>query len=302
MLDPHLLYDVDPELWEQLRGRRPVLIHLLEGYVDAGQTARALGRHLRGAHEHQTLVRFDHDQVHDYRSRRPVITFDTNTWKSVEPFALEISAATDEAGQSYLLLHGPEPDTQWDRMVSALNQLVDQLDVPMVVTAYGAPMAVPHTRPTLITAHSTRPENITDNPRMIDRVDVPASFGAYWELALGTQDRVAMGFAALVPHYLAQATFHQSVVAVLERINAATGLSLPIGDLPDKVSANLAEINAEMNNSTEVLEVVSSLEGQYDAMQARPEEYLPSADELGAEFERFLADQAKDDETKGDGS
>ncbi|MVA75692.1 PAC2 family protein [Auraticoccus sp. F435] len=296
MIEPSLLYEMDPEVREQLRGSRPVLIHLLEGYVDAGQTGRGLSRHLRRQAEHQTLVTFDHDVLHDYRSRRPVITFDTNTWKSASALSLEISHATDSLGQDYLLLHGPEPDTQWDRMVAALNGLVEELDVSAVVTAYGAPVAVPHTRPTLITAHSTDPERFTDNPRLIDRVDVPASFSAYWELALGGQDRLAMGFAALVPHYLAQATFHQAVVAVLERINAATGLALPMGDLPDRVAANLTEINTEMNSSAEVLEVVSSLETQYDAMQLRPEEYLPSADELGAEFERFLADQAKDDE------
>ncbi len=296
MIDPRLLYELDPVHWEQVQGKRPVLIHLLEGYVDAGQTARGLSRHLRQQAEHQTVVRFDHDALHDYRSRRPVITFDVNTWKSAAGFSLELSHATDSLGQDYLLLHGPEPDTQWDRVVAALNDLVAQLDVSMVVTASGAPVAVPHTRPTLITAHSTDPTRFTDNPRMIDRVDVPASFSAYWELALGGQDRLAMGFAALVPHYLAQATFHQSVLAVLERINAATGLALPAGDLPDRVAANLAEINAEMNSSEEVLEVVSSLETQYDAMQTRPEEYLPSADELGAEFERFLADQGKDED------
>lgn len=296
MIDPRLLYELDPELWERMVGKRPVLIHLLEGYVDAGQTGRALARHLQAHSEHETMVRFDHDVLHDYRSRRPVITFDTNTWKSVSHFALEITVGTDTRGQEYLLLTGPEPDVQWDRTVAALNHLVTGLDVSMVVTAYGAPMAVPHTRPTLITAHSTEPSRVSDNPRMVDRVDVPASFSAYWELALGTHDRLAMGFAALVPHYLAQATFHQSVVAVIERINAETGLALPVADLQERVEANLTEINTEMNGSPEVLEVVSSLENQYDAVQAAPEEYLPSADELGAEFERFLADQAKDDE------
>ncbi|WP_114560066.1 PAC2 family protein [Desertihabitans aurantiacus] len=296
MMDPRLLYELDPELWEQMRGKRPVLLHLLEGYVDAGQTGRALSRHLRASSEHRTLVRFDHDALHDYRSRRPVITFDTNTWKSATTFALELSVGTDANGQEYLLLHGPEPDTQWERAIAALNHLVHELDVRMVVTASGAPVAVPHTRPTLVTGHSTDTNLITDNPRMIDRVDVPASFSSYWELALGTHDRLALGFAALVPHYLAQATFHQSVVAVLERINQYTGLSLPLGDLPEQVVTNLADINTEMNGSPEVLEVVSTLEQQYDAMQTRPEEYLPSAEELGAEFERFLADREKDEE------
>ena len=32
MLDPRLLYTFNPTLWDDLRGRRPVLVHLLEGF------------------------------------------------------------------------------------------------------------------------------------------------------------------------------------------------------------------------------------------------------------------------------
>ena len=42
MLDPRLLYQFDPALWESMRGTRPVLLHLLDGYIDAGQVGRTL--------------------------------------------------------------------------------------------------------------------------------------------------------------------------------------------------------------------------------------------------------------------
>lgn len=301
MMDPRLLYELNPEAWERIRqlsaqGRPPVLIHLLEGYVDAGQVTRSLSKHLRESAELETLVRFDHDQLHDYRARRPVITFDTDRWTAGSALSLELSIATDEVGTEYLLLHGLEPDNQWERTIAALNHLVTQLDTAAVVTAHGAPMAVPHTRPTPITMHATESDRVHDNPRFIDRVDIPASFAAYWELALGTHGRLAMGFAALVPHYLAQTPFQQAVLAVIERINAETGLQLPVGDLAERAAQNLDDINTEMNSSEEVLEVVATLESQFDAVQASVEEGLPSADEIGAEFERFLAEQAKDEE------
>ena len=63
-----------------------------------------------------------------------------------------------------------------------------------------------------------------------------------------------------------------------------------------------AEIAAEVAGSEEVAQVVQALERQYDTVAAgrgkRPAtglgEELPSADELAAEVERFLAGQDED--------
>jgi hypothetical protein len=68
------------------------------------------------------------------------------------------------------------------------------------------------------------------------------------------------------------------------------------------------EIAAQLADSAEVREVVAGLEQQYDAFAAgtsssllaedRP---LPSGDELGAQFERFLAGLDGDERPDGDG-
>ena len=67
-----------------------------------------------------------------------------------------------------------------------------------------------------------------------------------------------------------------------------------------------AKINEQVGASAEVAQVVEALERQYDAFVAAQEnrsllardEDLPSGDELGAEFERFLAQQAGTREKK----
>jgi hypothetical protein len=64
----------------------------------------------------------------------------------------------------------------------------------------------------------------------------------------------------------------------------------------EKASAsNLADIAEEMATSTEVQELVATLEQQYDALQAERPDRVPSAEEIAAEFERFLAEREKDD-------
>lgn len=295
MLDPRLLYSFNPALWEDMRGRRPILVHLFEGYVDAGQVGRTLAEHILNTCESRILVEFDHDQLHDYRSRRPVMVFDTDQWKSVETFSLAMHQVTAPTGEQFVLLTGPEPDTQWERATAAITGLAERLDVRLAVTSHGIPTGVPHTRPSMITEYATNSVLIRSaNPVWVGRIEVPGSFASFLELHLGKSGLDALGLAVNVPHYLSQAPFFQASVAALHRLNDATGLNLPVGDLADKAETNLREIGSEVASSGEVQEVVEQLERQYD--QVKKERSVPSADEIGAELERFLAERDRDND------
>jgi arsenate reductase-like glutaredoxin family protein len=78
-------------------------------------------------------------------------------------------------------------------------------------------------------------------------------------------------------------------------LNQATGLAVPLESLEKASASNLADIAEEMATSTEVQELVATLEQQYDALQAEQQDRVPSAEEIAAEFERFLAEREKDD-------
>ena len=295
MMDPGALYTVEQDVWESLTGTRPVLVHLLEGYVDAGQVARQLSEHLLDRLDAELLATFDHDQLHDYRSRRPQMVFDTNTWTSLTDYRLALHKVTDASGRPFLLLSGPEPDTQWNRACAALLQIADGLDVSQLVTAQGVPMGVPHTRPVLVTGHATDPELVTDNPVWIDRVVVPGSFASMLEYRSGQAGRLACGFVAHVPHYLAPGTYAPGALAVLERIRAATGLDLPPGELATLALQTLSQLEGEVDSDGELGPLVQALEQQYDEVQSTGRPSVPSADEIGAAVEQFLAQQEGDD-------
>lgn len=291
MLDPRELYQTHPEAVASLAGSRPVLLLQLDGFVDAGQAGRLLTKHLLETLPNEVVADFDHDQLHDYRSRRPAMIFDTNQWKSYDDLHLRLDKVTDDHGEVFLLLSGPEPDVQWERMAAAVIGLIEQLDVRLTVSLHGIPMAVPHTRPITATAHATDPELVQGHRNWIDRVEVPASFTGLLEFRLGQIDRLAMGFAAHVPHYLAQAAFPASALTLTRLLSQATGLAVPLEPLADAAAANMTEINSEMAQSSEVQELVANLERQYDALVSDGDRQVPSAEEIGAEFERFLAEQ-----------
>ncbi len=291
VLDPRLLYTFNPELWEAVRGTQPALLHLLDGYIDAGSVTHNTGHYLLEVCEHEVLVEFDHDQLHDYRSRRPQMVFDTNHWASMTDYALVIHRLLDLNGKPFLLFTGPEPDTQWNRTVAAVLGIAERLGVSRVVTVSGVPMAVPHTRPSLVTAHSTDPKTVSGNPMWIDRVQLPGSFSHVLEYQAGRAGLLGQGFVAHVPHYLAQSAFPQATEAVLRRVAEAAGLELPMAELAERVSENLANIESEAAQDAEFPAVVQALEEQYDRLSSSGAASVPSAEEIGAAVEQFLAEQ-----------
>lgn len=291
MMDPRELYTLDEDVLATLADHRPVLIHQLDGFVDAGQAGRLFTAHLLEQLDAELLAEFDHDQLHDYRSRRPVMVFDTNQWKSYADVQLRLHRVVDEQGEVFLLLSGPEPDVQWERLAAAIMDLVERLDIRLVVSVQGIPMAVPHTRPITLTAHATDPALVSGFRSWIDRVEVPASFSGLLEYRLGQRDRKAMGLAAHVPHYLSQAAFPEAALALTRSLSQTTGLAVPLDPLEQASATNMSDIAQEVAGSTEVQELVGSLEQQFDAIQAEDKPIVPSADEIAAEFERFLAEQ-----------
>jgi len=281
-----------------------VLLVSLEGFVDAGQTQRLLTDHLLATLPHSVVASFDVDQLMDYRGRRPTMMFDRDRWSSYADPTLLLHRVTDADGQPFLVLSGQEPDYQWARVVEAIRQLIRALGVTLTVSIHGIPMAVPHTRPIGRTAHATAPRLIGEHDAVFGPLQVPGSVSALLELRLGESDDDAVGFAIHVPHYLAQAQFADAAVVGLESFVAATGLNIPADELVATAGLNRAEIAEGIAGSDEVTQVVEALERQYDTyMQARENPSLlatdirdlPTADEIGAEFEQFL--RARNDES-----
>lgn len=297
MLDPNELFELEtdlPDLGE------PVLVQALDGFIDAGGARRLTREHLLATLEHRVVARFDVDRLLDYRSRRPIMLFVEDHWDSYEDPALVVSALTDAAGTPFLLLSGPEPDLHWESFVAATHSLIESLGARLTIGLNAIPMAVPHTRPVGVTAHGTRPDLVTGYEPWIHTVQVPASAGHLLEFRLGQAGRDAMGFAVHVPHYVAQLDYPAAATVLLDCIAKAGRLVLPGDELRAAADRTAAEIEAQVAQSQEVIAVVRALESQYDGYVAArgqqgplSEASLPTADELGAELERFLADQTR---------
>ncbi|MFI1468578.1 PAC2 family protein [Streptomyces wuyuanensis] len=311
MRDPQSLYEWEPKglavvdvaLAQESAGL--VMLYHFDGYIDAGETGEQIVDTLLESLPHQVVARFDHDRLVDYRARRPLLTFRRDRWTGFETPSLEVRLVQDATGAPFLLLAGPEPDVEWELFAAAVREIVERLGVRLSVNFHGIPMGVPHTRPVGVTPHGNRTDLMPGHRSPFDEAQVPGSAESLVEYRLAQWGHDVLGVAAHVPHYVARSSYPDAALTALEAITAATGLVLPAvaHTLRTQAQRTQTEIERQIGEGDEELtSLVRGLEHQYDAIAgadtrgslvAEPVE-LPSADEIGRQFERFLAEREGD--------
>jgi predicted ATP-grasp superfamily ATP-dependent carboligase len=294
-IEPGDLYELHLEDDRVALIAEPVLVHALEGFVDAGSAVRLAVENILATREHFPLATFDADLLIDYRARRPVLTFEQDRFTAVDPPEIKLFQVIDAEGTPFLLLVGLEPDVYWERFIEAVGQVADRFGVRLTVGLNAIPLGVPHTRPTGMTAHATREGLVTARPFWSGSMQVPGHIGGMLELRFGEKGRDAVGFSAHVPHYLARSEFPDASLELIDALTRTTGLNLPTAELSESAASVRNDIDAQVAGSEEVAGVVHALEEQYDSFIAArgrgllaEDAPLPTADELGAEFEAFL--------------
>jgi hypothetical protein len=305
------------DLYESIAGAPDVptglpLVILLTGFTDAGGAVAGLIDHLESTASPQTLVAFDNDVLLDYRARRPVIVFDRDHLTEFRPARLELALAHDALGQPFLLLSGYEPDFAWNAFTDAIVSFVDAFQAASVTWVHSIAMPVPHTRPLGTTVSGNRRDLAAAHSVWRPRTQVPATVGHLLEYRLVEHDVRVAGFVLLVPHYLADTENPDTVLTAADKLMIATGLVLRMDEVHARSEEYLARVQDQVTGSDELTQMVHTLERRYDAYMAGREDDseadgadeafderdLPSADELAAELERYLANRRPGDEDR----
>jgi hypothetical protein len=303
MHDPAGLYDLAPDASAVPEGLP--LVAGLTGSSDAGGAVGQLAEFLVGELDHTLVASFDADELLDYRARRPIFTFDQDHISEVATSTLSLHLVTDDVGQQFLLLSGFEPDFQWQRFTAAVVQLVERYGVSTTTWVHSIPMPVPHTRPIGVTVSGNRADLVESLSVWRPVTQAPANALHLVEQRLGDSGHPTAGFVLLVPHYLADTEFPDAAVAALSSISAATGLIFPTDRLRSEGRDFLAKVDEQVHGNHELSRLVSTLEERHDTyMEGNPlpspltdqDGQVPSADDLAAELERFLAGRRADDE------
>ncbi|UJP11098.1 PAC2 family protein [Microbacterium sp. KUDC0406] len=288
------------------------LVILLTGFTDAGNAVSGLIDHLEETTDPRPIVVFDNDMLLDYRARRPVVSFDQDHLTEFRPARLELSLAHDALGQRFLLLAGYEPDFAWNAFSDAVLDLAAEFEVSGVSWVHSIAMPVPHTRPIGTTVSGNRRDLIVAHSVWRPRTQVPSTAGHLLEYRFSQHGSRVAGFVLLVPHYLADTEYPDAVITAADRLMAATGLVLRMDEVQEGREDYLARVGEQVHGNDELMQMVHTLERRYDAYMAGrdPEDAdeggfderdLPSADEIAAELERYLASRptGEDDGKRG---
>lgn len=287
------------------------LVILLTGFTDAGSAVSGLIDHLRETVDPQPVVVFENDVLLDYRARRPIVVFEQDHLTQFRPSRLELSLAHDALGQQFLLLAGYEPDFAWDAFSAAVLELADEYEVSGMSWVHSIAMPVPHTRPIGTTVSGNRAELIASQSVWRPRTQVPATAGHLLEYRFAERGDRVVGFVLLVPHYLAETENPNAVIAAAERLMGSTGLVLSLDDVEAERDEYIRKVDEQVLGNDELRQMLQTLETRYDGYMAGhsledaerfasgfSERDLPSADELAAELERYLATRPPGEDDK----
>lgn len=296
MEDPEGLYTLDSDIADVPQGLP--LVAGLTGFADAGGAVSQFASNLRDTLSSRVIATFDNDSLLDYRARRPTIYFDQDHLTDYKPPSLALYLANDQIGQPFLLLAGYEPDFQWERFTTAVLGLVDRFQAKSMTWVHAIPMPVPHTRPIGVTVSGNRTELIETFSVWKPHTQVLANALHVVEYRLQALEHPVTGFVLLLPHYLSDTEYPDAAFKALESVSSATGLIFATSDLRDEGRDFVEKIDKQVHNNPELARLVGTLEERYDSYMAGSalrsplideDGELPTADEIAAELEIFLA-------------
>lgn len=296
MHDPESLYTLAADVDDVPRGLP--LVAGLTGFADAGGAVSQFTTNLRDTLTSRVIATFDNDALLDYRARRPTIYFEQDHLTDYRPPSLALHLAHDQIGQPFLLLSGYEPDFQWERFTADVLGLIDRFQAKSMTWVHAIPMPVPHTRPIGVTVSGNRADLIETFSIWKPHTQVLANALHLVEYRLFELDHPVTGFVLLIPHYLSDTEFPDAAFTALESVSSATGLIFATSDLREEGRDFVEKINQQVNQNPELARLVGTLEERHDSyMAGNPlkspltdeDGELPTADEIAAELEIFLA-------------
>lgn len=287
------------ELHDQPSLDAPVMVVVLEGWIDAGYAATTAAQTLLAGLDSYPVATFDTDSLLDHRARRPIMHLVDGINTGLSWPSLELRAGIDAGGNDILLLLGSEPDHSWRAFTEAALELAQDFGTRMVVGLGAYPATVPHTRPVTLSITASNEDLASVSGLLRGTLDVPAGVQAVIERRCDELEIPAMGLWAQVPHYVGAdpSPYSAGSLALLRQLERTAGLSLPLGTLAQDAEETRQRLDEAVKANPEHLAMLRTLEARHDEMvQAAPtaEAEIPSADELAAEVEQFLRDQGPD--------
>ena len=268
--------------------RSPILVTAFRGWFDVGGAATGALEWLSERNDSSQIAHVDPEEFFDFSEQRPEVSLRAGRREISWPANHVYAQSSTEAERDLLMVVGVEPHLRWRAFADTIAELARRCQASLLVTV-GAHIAdIPHTRPFIVTG-STTDASLAEAWRLDSpSYEGPTGVVGVLHECFGALEIPAVSLRVAVPHYVSGAPNPKGSRALLERFERVTGLPTGWAELDDAAQQWEERVNEAMNADEDVIAYVRRLEKRADA---RAERDLPSPDDLGAEFERFLRRQ-----------
>jgi proteasome assembly chaperone (PAC2) family protein len=235
----------------------------------------------------------DPDPFFDFTQERPHVELDDDEVRHIRWPLNEFRIARFPGSPHDLVaLAGVEPHLHYKTFADCVLEVVRESKCEVVVTVGAVADTIPHTRPPFVVGSTT-------NRGLISALGLsPPRYQGVTGLVGVLQERLdragvpAVSLRVGVPHYLGNAEHPQSSIALLQHLHHVVGVPVHTARLAAEAARRRMLHDEAVADDEQATAYVAMLEREFDQ---RAEAAIPSADDLGADFERFLREQRDDD-------
>jgi proteasome assembly chaperone (PAC2) family protein len=258
----------------------------LEGWFDVASAATQAVNAFICADHAVVVGSIDPDPFYDFTQQRPHVTIDDEVREIVWP-SNEFVLQRNPDHRDVVGLIGVEPHLHWQTYVDAAITVAVALGCEAVVTVGSAAEALPHTRTPPVTGSTSTAELAARLGLSAPSYEGITGIAGVLNAELEARGIPSISLRVGVPHYLMNAEHPMAVAALVRHISHVLDVPTTI-DLNDQVRT-WREIHEEVTDNDDQLRMyVRMLEAEFDR---RAEAAIPTADDLGDQFEQFLKDQ-----------
>ncbi len=270
----------------------PVLVVVVDGWIDAGLAAATALTALEEAIDLEPYALFDGEDLIDQRARRPHLMIEDGVRTALAWPEPVVRVGRDRIGSGIAVLSGPEPDFHWRAFAASIVELAAGMGVRLMVGFGGFPAPAPHTRAVKLATTAGNAQQAQQVGFVGGAIEVPAGIQAVLEEALEGVGIPSVGLWARVPHYVSAMPFPAASIALLDGLASLSGLVIDTSVLNEAAEAARAKVDETIAGSAEHAAMVRQLERAIDAVEGPDEAFstheVPSGDEIAAELERYL--------------
>jgi proteasome assembly chaperone (PAC2) family protein len=269
--------------------RRPIMVLALRGWFDIAQVATIALNELLTDRIAPVVATIDCDPFFDFTQERPHVELDEDNMRHIRWPANEFRFARfPDGSHDLVVLAGVEPHLRYATFADCVLEVARAAKCEVVVTVGAVADTIPHTRAPLVVGSTTNDNLASALGLSPPRYQGITGLVGVLQERLDRADIPAVSLRVGVPHYLGNAEHPQSSIALLQHLHHVLGVPVHTDRLVALATHRRALHDDAVADDEQASAYVAMLEREYDT---RSEAAIPSADDLAAEFERFLREQ-----------